>query len=127
MMWPRRRAVGGTCRTPLISGGANAIGVEHSKRGELRFGIGAPKNTPAEIVDKLNKEINAALADPKIKARLADMGCAVIASSPVDLGASNQSILPRYVSPMEARNSSSLARINHSEQDVAPLRVRAIS
>jgi tripartite-type tricarboxylate transporter receptor subunit TctC len=43
---------------------------EHSKRGELRFGIGAPKNTPAEIVDKLNKEINAALADPKIKARL---------------------------------------------------------
>ena len=38
------------------------------------FGIGAPKNTPAEIVDKLNKEINAGLADPKIKARLADLG-----------------------------------------------------
>ena len=38
------------------------------------FGIGAPKNTPAEIVDKLNKEINAALADPKIKARLAELG-----------------------------------------------------
>ena len=38
------------------------------------FGVGAPKNTPAEIVDKLNKEINAALADPKIKARLADLG-----------------------------------------------------
>jgi hypothetical protein len=54
-------------------------------------------------------EINAALADPKIKARLADMGGAVIAGSPVDFGASNQSILPRYVSPMEARNSSSLA------------------
>jgi hypothetical protein len=75
----------------------------------------------------VRKEINAALADPKIKARLADMGGAVIAGSPVDFGASNQSILPRYVSPMEARNSSSLARINHSEQDVAPLRVRAIS
>ena len=38
------------------------------------FGVGAPRNTPAEIVDKLNKEINAGLADPKIKARLADLG-----------------------------------------------------
>ena len=38
------------------------------------YGIGAPKNTPAEIIDKLNKEINAALADPKMKARLADLG-----------------------------------------------------
>src|SRR5262249_14050286 len=36
------------------------------------YGLGAPKNTPAEIVAKLNKEINAALADPKMKARLAD-------------------------------------------------------
>src|SRR5260370_3743897 len=39
-------------------------------------GIGAPKNTSGEIVDRLNKEINAALADPKIKARLADLGSA---------------------------------------------------
>ena len=38
------------------------------------YGIGAPRNTPAEIIDKLNKEINAALADPKMKARLADLG-----------------------------------------------------
>ena len=38
------------------------------------YGIGAPKDTPAEIIDKLNKEINAALADPKNKARLADLG-----------------------------------------------------
>ena len=37
-------------------------------------GVGAPKNTPAEIIDKLNKEINAGLADPKMKARLADLG-----------------------------------------------------
>jgi tripartite-type tricarboxylate transporter receptor subunit TctC len=37
-------------------------------------GIGAPKGTPAEIVAKLNREINAALADPKIKARLDDLG-----------------------------------------------------
>ena len=38
------------------------------------YGVGAPKNTPAAIVEKLNKEINAALADPKLKARLADLG-----------------------------------------------------
>ena len=38
------------------------------------YGVGAPKATPAEIVEKLNKEINAGLADPKIKARLADLG-----------------------------------------------------
>src|SRR6516164_4580044 len=38
------------------------------------YGIGAPKNTPAEIVAKLNKEVNAALDDPKMKARLADLG-----------------------------------------------------
>jgi tripartite-type tricarboxylate transporter receptor subunit TctC len=50
------------------------------------FGIGAPKNTPAEIVQKLNKEIDAALADPKIKVRLADMGGAVITGTPADFG-----------------------------------------
>ena len=49
-------------------------------------GVGAPKNTPAEIVDKLNKEINAGLADPKIKARLADLGGTVLAGSPADFG-----------------------------------------
>ena len=50
------------------------------------FGMGVPKGTPAEIVDKLNKEVNAALADPKIKARLADMGGISIAGSPADFG-----------------------------------------
>ena len=49
-------------------------------------GVGAPRNTPAEIIDKLNKEINAGLADPKIKARLADLGGTVFASSPADFG-----------------------------------------
>jgi tripartite-type tricarboxylate transporter receptor subunit TctC len=49
-------------------------------------GIVAPKNTPPEIVDKLNKEINAALADPKIKMRLADLGATPLAGSPADFG-----------------------------------------
>ena len=50
------------------------------------FGVGAPKATPAETVDKLNKEINAGLADPKLKARLADVGGDVLALSPADFG-----------------------------------------
>ena len=50
------------------------------------YGLGAPKNTPAEIVDKLNKEINAALSDPKIKAWLADMDEIALALSPADFG-----------------------------------------
>jgi len=49
-------------------------------------GIGAPKNTPTEIVDRLNKEINAALADPKMVARLADLGLTVLPGSPADFG-----------------------------------------
>ena len=50
------------------------------------FGMGVPKGTPAEIVDKLNSEVNAALADPKIKARLLDMGGMLIPSTPADFG-----------------------------------------
>jgi tripartite-type tricarboxylate transporter receptor subunit TctC len=49
-------------------------------------GVGAPRNTPAEIIDKLNKEINADLADPRMKARIADLGGTVFASSPADFG-----------------------------------------
>ena len=50
------------------------------------FGIGAPKATPAEIVDKLNKEINAGLADLRMKARLADSGGTPLVGSPADFG-----------------------------------------
>jgi tripartite-type tricarboxylate transporter receptor subunit TctC len=52
----------------------------------LTLGVGAPKNTPAEIVDKLNKEINAGLAEPKVSARLADMGGALLSGSPAEFG-----------------------------------------
>jgi tripartite-type tricarboxylate transporter receptor subunit TctC len=48
------------------------------------YGIGVPTNTPVEIVEKLNREINAALADPKMKARLADIGGTVLPGSPTD-------------------------------------------
>ena len=50
------------------------------------YGIGAPRNTPPEIIDRLNKAINAGLADPKIKARLAALGGTVLAISPADFG-----------------------------------------
>ena len=49
-------------------------------------GVGAPRNTPPDVVDKLNKQINAALADPKIQARLADLGGMVLLGSPVEFG-----------------------------------------
>src|ERR1700730_619995 len=50
------------------------------------YGIGAPKSTPPEIVDKLNREINLGLADSKLKARFAGLGAAVLAGSPADFG-----------------------------------------
>jgi tripartite-type tricarboxylate transporter receptor subunit TctC len=50
----------------------------------LFYGVGAPKNTPAEIIEKLNKEINAGLADPNMKARLVDLGGTVLTGSPAD-------------------------------------------
>ena len=50
------------------------------------YGLAAPKNTPAEIVDKLNNEINAALADPKMKAQLAEFGGVPMPMTPADFG-----------------------------------------
>ena len=50
------------------------------------YGVGAPKGTPAEIIDKLNKEINAGLADPKLKARFADLGDIPMPMSPAEFG-----------------------------------------
>ena len=49
-------------------------------------GIGAPKSTPAEIIERLNTHINAGLADPKMKARLADLGAIPIPMTPADFG-----------------------------------------
>jgi tripartite-type tricarboxylate transporter receptor subunit TctC len=50
------------------------------------FGVGAPKNTSIEIVEKLNREINAGFADPEMKARLADLGSTTLPGSPADFG-----------------------------------------
>src|SRR5258707_4515842 len=50
------------------------------------LGVGAPRNTPAEIIDQLNKEITAGVADPKIKARLADLGGTALPLTPTEFG-----------------------------------------
>jgi tripartite-type tricarboxylate transporter receptor subunit TctC len=50
------------------------------------YGLGVPKNTPAKIIDKLNMEINTGLADPKLKALLADRGATALVSSPAEFG-----------------------------------------
>jgi tripartite-type tricarboxylate transporter receptor subunit TctC len=50
------------------------------------YGIVVPKGTPTDIVDTLNKTINAALADPMLRQRLVDLGCAVFSGTPADFG-----------------------------------------
>jgi tripartite-type tricarboxylate transporter receptor subunit TctC len=50
------------------------------------YGVGAPKDTPAELVDKINKDVNAALADPKMRARFSELGATVLPGSPADYG-----------------------------------------
>jgi tripartite-type tricarboxylate transporter receptor subunit TctC len=50
------------------------------------YGLGAPRATPVELVDKLNKEVNGALANPKFRARLAEIGATPLAGSPADFG-----------------------------------------
>jgi tripartite-type tricarboxylate transporter receptor subunit TctC len=52
----------------------------------LWCGIGVPKNTPVEIIDGLNREINVRFADPKMKAQLAELGAEVLSGSPADFG-----------------------------------------
>jgi tripartite-type tricarboxylate transporter receptor subunit TctC len=67
-------------------------------------GIGAPKNTPPEIIAILNREVNAALADPKFKARLADLGVEPFASSPAEFGKFIVEYTERWAKVIRAAN-----------------------
>jgi tripartite-type tricarboxylate transporter receptor subunit TctC len=67
-------------------------------------GIGAPRNTPIEIIDKLNKEVNAGLADPRIKARIADWGYAIFASSRAEFEKFIPEYTERWVKVIRAAN-----------------------
>jgi tripartite-type tricarboxylate transporter receptor subunit TctC len=67
-------------------------------------GIGAPRNTPADIIDKLNKEINAGLTDPKVKTRIADLGAMAFTGSPADLGRLVADETDRWATVIRAAN-----------------------
>jgi tripartite-type tricarboxylate transporter receptor subunit TctC len=80
----RALAVTTTTRLDLLPEVPTVAEIVPNFEASFWMGVGAPKNTPVEIVDKLNKEINAALADRKMKERFADLGTTAIAGSPAD-------------------------------------------
>ena len=84
-------------------------------------GVSGPKGTPAEIIDKLNREINAALADPKIKARLADLGGTALAGSPADFGKLIADETEKWAKVVKFAGNSNLSNwvIRHSINPVA--------
>jgi tripartite-type tricarboxylate transporter receptor subunit TctC len=82
----RPLAVTAVTRSELLSGVPTVAEFVPGFEASSWYGIGAPKNTPAEIIGVLNKEINAALADAKMSARLADLGGSPLAGSPADFG-----------------------------------------
>jgi len=68
------------------------------------FGVGAPKNTPAGIIEKLNREVNVTLADPKMKARIADLGAEVLSGSPTDFAKLIAADTEKWVKVIRAAN-----------------------
>ena len=82
----RALAVTATTRSDVLPDIPTVVEFVPGYEASAWFGIGAPRNTPTDIIEKLNKEINAALADPKIKARLAELGATALPGSPADFG-----------------------------------------
>ena len=82
----RALAVTATTRSDVLPDIPTVVEFVPGYEASAWFGIGAPKATPAEIVEKLNKEINAGVADPKMKARLADVGATALSGSSADFG-----------------------------------------
>jgi tripartite-type tricarboxylate transporter receptor subunit TctC len=80
----RALAVTTTARSELLPDVPTLADVVPGYEASQWYGIGAPKNTPTEIIDTLNKEINASFGDPKIEARLADLGGTGLPGSPAD-------------------------------------------
>ena len=82
----RALAVTSTARSEVLPDLPTVADVLPGYEASAWYGVGVPKNTPAEIIDRINKEINAILADPKSKARLADLGASLLPGSPADFG-----------------------------------------
>jgi tripartite-type tricarboxylate transporter receptor subunit TctC len=80
----RALAVTTATRSPALPDIATVAEFVPGYESSFWTGVGAPKNTPAEIADKLNDEINSALANPKMKARLAELGATALPGSPAD-------------------------------------------
>jgi tripartite-type tricarboxylate transporter receptor subunit TctC len=80
----RALAVTTTTRSEQLPDVPTVADVVRGFEASLWYGVGAPETTPAEIIDKLNKQINAGLAEPTLKARFADLGGTVITGSPAD-------------------------------------------
>jgi tripartite-type tricarboxylate transporter receptor subunit TctC len=80
----RALAVTTASRTPALPDLPIVADVLPGYEASALYGVGAPRNTPVEIVDRLNKEINAGLADPLMQARLADLGGTVLPGTPAD-------------------------------------------
>jgi tripartite-type tricarboxylate transporter receptor subunit TctC len=80
----RALAVTTTSRSPLLPQIPTVAEFVPGFEASAWFGLGAPRNTPRQIVDRLNREINAGLDDPKIKARLTDIGFDALAGTPAD-------------------------------------------
>ena len=80
----RALAVTGTMRSPALPGVPTVAEFLPGYEASAVDGIGAPANTPTDIIDKLNTEVNAALADPAIKTRLADLGSVPLSMSPAE-------------------------------------------
>jgi tripartite-type tricarboxylate transporter receptor subunit TctC len=75
-----------SARDHIKAGAVRAVAAAPSDGGSTWFGIGAPRDTPAAIIDTLNRAINAALAEPELVARVAALGGTVIAGTPADFG-----------------------------------------
>jgi tripartite-type tricarboxylate transporter receptor subunit TctC len=82
----RGLAVTSTARSDVLPDLPTVADVLPGYEASAWYGVGVPKNTPSEIIDRVNKEINAILADPKSKARLADLGASLLPGSPADFG-----------------------------------------
>jgi tripartite-type tricarboxylate transporter receptor subunit TctC len=82
----RPLAVTTTARSDALPGVPTVAETVPGYEASAWFGLGAPKGTPPEIVDKLNAAVNAGLADPKLKTRLADLGGSMLVGTPADFG-----------------------------------------
>jgi tripartite-type tricarboxylate transporter receptor subunit TctC len=82
----RPLAVTGAARSALLPDVPTVADFLPGYEASAWYGVGAPKNTPAEVIARLNAEINASLADPKLKARFAEVGAETMPMTPSGFG-----------------------------------------